>query len=50
MMGQQSKQTQWWSEPVNVFARIPEDHTLRRLNACLNLDFVRENGMNGVMA
>ena len=41
MMGCQAKQTQWWSEPVNVFARIPEDHILRRLNACLNLDFVR---------
>ena len=52
MMGHQSKQTQWWSEPVNVFARIPEDHILRRLNACLNLDFVREEvaakyGRNG---
>jgi transposase len=52
MMGQQAKQTQWWSEPVNVFARISEDHILRRLNACLNLDFVREEvaskyGRNG---
>jgi transposase len=52
MMGQQAKQTQWWSEPVNVFARIPEDHILRRLNACLDLDFVREEvvskyGRNG---
>lgn len=52
MMGQQSKQTQWWSEPVNVFARIPEDHILRRLNAVLDLDFVREEvaakyGRNG---
>jgi len=52
MMGQQAKQIQWWSEPVNVFARIPEDHILRRLNACLNLDFVREEvaakyGRNG---
>ena len=41
MMGQQSKQTQWWSEPVNVFARIPEDHLLRRLNRVLDLEFVR---------
>jgi transposase len=41
MMGHQSKQTQWWSEPINVFARIPEDHLLRRLNRCLDLDFVR---------
>jgi transposase len=52
MMGHQAKQTQWWSEPVNVFARIPEDHILRRLNACLDLDFVREEvaskyGRNG---
>ena len=52
MMGQQAKQTQWWNEPVNVFARIPEDHILRRLNACLNLDFVRQEvasryGRNG---
>jgi len=52
MMGQQAKQTQWWSEPVNVFARIPEDHILRRLNAVLDLDFVREEvaskyGRNG---
>jgi transposase len=52
MMGQQAKQTQWWNQPVNVFARIPEDHILRRLNACLNLDFVREEvackyGRNG---
>jgi transposase len=41
MMGHQAKQTQWWSDPVNVFARIPEDHILRRLNRCLDLDFVR---------
>src|SRR3954464_14061312 len=41
MMGRQAKQTQWWSDPVNVFARIPEDHILRRLNQILNLDFVR---------
>ena len=52
MMGHQVKQTQWWSEPVNVFARIPEDHILRRLNAVLDLDFVREEvvakyGRNG---
>ncbi len=52
MMGQQAKQTQWWSEPVNVFARIPEDHLLRRLNRCLDLDFVRQEvaakyGRNG---
>ena len=46
MMGQQAKQTQWWSEPVNVFARIPEDHILRRLNACLDLDFVRTEVMS----
>jgi len=42
MMGHQAKQTQWWSDPVNVFARIPEDHILRRLNRCLNLEFIRE--------
>jgi transposase len=52
MMGHQVKQTQWWNEPVNVFARIPEDHILRRLNAVLDLDFVREEvvskyGRNG---
>jgi transposase len=52
MMGQQAKQTQWCSEPVNVFARIPEDHILRRLNAILDLDFVRDEvackyGRNG---
>jgi len=52
MMGHQAKQTQWWDEPVNVFARIPEDHILRRLNACLDLNFVREEvaskyGRNG---
>jgi len=52
MMGHQAKQTQWWSDPVNVFARIPEDHILRRLNAVLDLDFVREEvatkyGRNG---
>jgi len=41
MMGRQAKQTQWWSDPVNVFARIPEDHILRRLNQILNLDFIR---------
>lgn len=51
-MGHQAKQTQWWNESVNVFARIPEDHLLRRLNACLDLDFVREEvaskyGRNG---
>jgi len=41
MMGHQTKQTQWWSDPVNVFARIPEDRLLRRLNRSLDLDFVR---------
>jgi transposase len=41
MMGHQVKQTQWWSDPINVFARIPEDHLLRRLNHCLDLEFVR---------
>src|SRR3954451_19353706 len=41
MMGRQAKQTQWWSDQVNVFARIPEDHILRRLNQILNLDFIR---------
>lgn len=52
MMGRQAKQTQWWNEPVDVFKRIPEDHILRRLNAALDLDFVREEvvskyGRNG---
>ena len=52
MMSQQAKQTRWWSEPVNVFARIPEDHILRRLNASLDLDLIREEvaskyGRNG---
>jgi transposase len=52
MMGRQVKQTEWWSEPVNVFARIPEKHVLRRLNQCLDLEFVREEvagkyGRNG---
>lgn len=52
MMGRQAKQTQLWSEPVNVFARIPEDHFLRRLNTCLDLEFVRQEvaalyGRNG---
>jgi transposase len=52
MMGHQVKQTAWWSEPVNVFARIPEEHVLRRLNRCLDLDFVRQEvaakyGRNG---
>ena len=52
MMGHQARQTQWWSDPVNVFARIPEDHILRRLNRCLDLEFIREevaakDGHNG---
>jgi transposase len=41
MMGQQAKQTEWWSDSINVFARIPDDHLLRRLNRILDLDFVR---------
>ena len=52
MMGRHAKQTQWWDEPVNIFARIPEDHILRRLNAVLDMDFIREKvsakyGRNG---
>ncbi len=42
MMGQHAKQNELWAEPVNLARRIPEDHPLRKLQAVLRLDFVRQ--------
>lgn len=52
MLGRQEKQEEMWAEPTNLLKRIPEDNQLRKMNAVLKLDFVREEvrgfyGKNG---
>jgi transposase len=42
MMGVHAKQNELWAEPVNLARRIAEDHPLRKLQAVLRLDFVRQ--------
>jgi len=52
MMGRQQTQGELWAPASNVFAQIPEDHILRRVDKALDLSFVREEvrgcyGYNG---
>jgi len=41
MMGRQQTQHELWAPALDLFARIPEDHVLRRLERVLDLSFVR---------
>src|SRR5579872_2157244 len=41
MMGKQHTQDELWTPALDLFARIPEDHVLRRLERVLDLSFVR---------
>jgi transposase len=41
MMGRQRTQDELWAPTPDLFARIPEDHVLRRLERWLDLSFVR---------
>ena len=41
MMGIHSKQGEFWTAPVELARRIPEDHLLRKIDRVLRLDFVR---------
>ena len=40
-MGIHSKQGEFWTAPVELARRIPEDHLLRKIDRVLRLDFVR---------
>lgn len=39
MVGRHAKQNELWSEPVNLTRRIPADHPLCKLRACVKRDF-----------
>jgi len=52
MIGRQQTQHELRAPAIDLFARIPEDHLLRRLHQCLDLEFVRSEvaskyGRNG---
>ena len=42
MMGEADSQAPMWSYRVNLDKRVRDDHPLRRINAVLDLSFVRE--------
>jgi transposase len=46
MMGRQQTQHELWAPVPDLFARIPEDHLLRRLERVLDLSFVRAEVAN----
>jgi transposase len=52
MMGKQQTQDELWAPALDLFARIPEEHPLRRLERVLDFSFVRAEvadcyGVNG---
>jgi hypothetical protein len=48
-LGEPDPQEQLWSYQVNLDKRVRSDHPLPRINQTLDLDFVRQEGLQNFM-